>query len=313
MSATSIYLDHNATTPLDPRVLEAMTRGWRECGANPASQHGPGRKARRVLEEARESIGTILGAKTSGMDADQVIFTSSGTEANNLALLGPAGEPGGRVVVSAIEHPSVIGPAEELRRRGWDVQIAPVDGDGLVRVEALAKLLDVGSVAEPLTPHPRPLSHKGRGEQEDAAASCRLVSIMLANNETGVIQQVAQIAALCRERGVLLHTDAVQAVGKIPVSFRDLGVDAMTVAPHKFHGPLGIGALVIRHETKLQPQLFGGFQQQAQRPGTEAVALAAGFARRWNCGRKKRPSAKRGCECSVMNCSKRSARNARMR
>ncbi|MDX1947871.1 MAG: cysteine desulfurase family protein [Pirellulaceae bacterium] len=254
MSPTSIYLDHNATTPLDPRVLEAMARVWRECGANPASQHGPGRKARRVLEEARESIGTLLGAKTTGMEADHILFTSGGTEANNLALFGLAGEPGGRLVVSAIEHPSIVGPADELRRRGVDVQIAPVDAEGVVRVEALANLLETEK-------------------------RLQLVSVMLANNETGVIQPVAEIAALCRERGVLMHTDAVQAVGKIPVSFRELGVAAMTVAPHKFHGPLGIGALVQRSEVKLAPQLFGGFQQQALRPGTESVALAAGFAR----------------------------------
>ena len=143
MNATSIYLDNNSTTPIDPRVVDAMVRVWRDGGANPASQHGPGRKARRVLEEAREGIAALLGAKTGGMDADQLIFTSGGSEANNLALLGLASPPASRVVVSAIEHPSVIGPAEELRRQGCNLDVAPVDGDGVAfRSTAVSSPLD---------------------------------------------------------------------------------------------------------------------------------------------------------------------------
>jgi cysteine desulfurase len=165
------------------------------------------------------------------------------------------GEVGGqnaskRVIISAIEHPSVVGAGEELRRLGCDVKRAAVDGNGVIDVEQLKKLLHEGAA---------------------------LVSVMLANNETGVIQPVAEIAALCRERDLVLHTDAVQAVGKIAVNFRELGAAAMTVAPHKFHGPLGIGALILRHGVKLEPQLFGGFQQSGLRPGTESVALAVGF------------------------------------
>ena len=249
-----IYLDHNSTTPIDPRVLEAMTRAWRDCGANPASQHAPGRQARRMLEEAREGILTLLGGKTAGMDADQLIFTSGGTEANNLALLGlplagtkpGPGEPPSGVAISSIEHPSVIGAAQQLARRGLPVVHVPVRTSGVIASE------------------------------DKALADARWLSVMLANNETGVIQPVAEIARCCAN-DALFHTDAVQAVGKIAVKFRELDVDAMTVAPHKFHGPIGIGALVVKHDVKLQPQLFGGFQQGALRPGTENVALAVGF------------------------------------
>jgi cysteine desulfurase len=262
----SIYLDNNSTTPIDPRVVEAMSRAWRDGGANPASQHTPGRKARRMLEEAREGIAELLGAKTGGMDADQVIFTSGGTEANNLALLGLAGAmpwtktlPGGpqhhppAVFISAFEHPSITASAAEALRRGFISRHLLVHSDGAVEVAA-------------------PTQHS-----PPAAPGPSVISVMLANNETGIILAVDEIPASWREVGVLIHTDAVQAVGKIPVNFRKLFVDAMSVAPHKFHGPLGIGALVVKHGLKLQPQLFGGFQQAGQRPGTENVALAVGF------------------------------------
>jgi len=264
MPPAPIYLDHNSTTPIDPRVVEAMVRAWRDAGANPASQHALGRQARRTLEEAREGIAELLGAKTGGMDTDQVIFTSGGTEANNLALFGLCASLAGtkpgpgslaatpHILISAIEHPSVISAADELHRRGYSIERLAVTPNAVVE-----------------------LNHQR--ETASGSEQPRLLSIMLANNETGVIQPVAEIAALGREQSILIHTDAVQAVGKFPVSFRDLGVDAMTVAPHKFHGPLGIGALVLRHGVKLQPQLFGGYQQAALRPGTENVALAVGF------------------------------------
>jgi cysteine desulfurase len=250
-AAPTIYLDHNSTTPIDPRVVEAIVRAWTECGANPASQHGPGRRARRMLEEAREGIAELLGAKTGGMNADRVIFTSGGTEANNLEIRGLAQEqPNRSVAISAIEHPSIRGAADELVRSGCRVRTIPV---------ALTGEISVGD------------------DFANAIAETQLVSVMLASNETGVIQPIAELAERARAAGALVHTDAVQAVGKVPVHFRDLGVDAMTLAPHKFHGPLGIGALVVRHVVKIQPQLFGGFQQEALRPGTENVALAVGF------------------------------------
>jgi cysteine desulfurase len=252
MPPSPLYLDHNSTTPIDARVVEAMERCWREGLANPASQHFAGRKARKAIEEAREGIAEILGAQVGGMTADRLIFTSGGTEANNLALFGlmEAAAPGSRVVISAIEHPSITAAAEVLQRRGVDVQKLPVDGSGVVEVQKLDELLD------------RPTA---------------LVSVMLANNETGVLQPIIEIAQACAARGVTTHTDAVQAVGKVPVHFRELGVSALTIAAHKFHGPLGIGALLLRHEVQLAPQLWGGFQQSGLRPGTENVPLAVGM------------------------------------
>lgn len=249
MPAESIYLDNNSTTPIDPRVVEAMTRAWRDCGANPASQHAPGRRARRMLEEAREGILELLGAKTGGMDADQLVFTSGGTEANNLAIWGLSTELAeGDLVVSAFEHPSVRGAAEVVRHRGTRLTV-------LNSVDELYRDFDLS------------LSHDGG----------LLVSLMLANNETGVVNPVREVSEESECCGARIHTDAVQAVGKIPVHFRDLRVDAMTVAPHKFHGPIGIGALAVKHGVNLQPQLFGGFQQSGLRPGTENVSLAVGF------------------------------------
>lgn len=261
-----IYLDNNATTPLTEPVAVAMAECDRAVYANPASSHTAGRRARRVLEDAREEIGRLLGANLSGMAADRVIFTSGGTESNNLAILGlaaaslgwhgpqpvqhenPADRP--HAIISAIEHPSVAGPAEQLARLGWRVDRLSVSASGVAKVEALEPLLN---------------------------AQTRFVSVMLGNNETGVVQPVGEIAALCRSRKILIHTDAVQAVGKTPVDFRSLGVDAMTVTPHKFHGPVGIGVLLVRSGVTLEPLHFGGFQQAATRPGTESVTLAVGL------------------------------------
>jgi cysteine desulfurase len=257
MPVEPIYLDHNSTTPIDPRVIEAMTRAWRDCGANPASQHAAGRKVRRILEDAREGILALLGAKTGGMDADQLLFTSGGTEANNLALLGliAGTKPGPgrryRAAISAIEHPSIMAAAAEQRRRGNFVDVLRVDGAGHISLP---------------------------GDEPDMPSSLPdVLSVMLANNETGVVLSAGRLLQQGREVGAFTHTDAVQAVGKVPVHFRDLGVDALSLAPHKFNGPLGIGALVLRHGIKLQPQLFGGFQQGGLRPGTENAALAVGF------------------------------------
>jgi cysteine desulfurase len=249
MQGDSIYLDHNATTPIDPLVVEAMARAWRDGGANPASQHAPGRRARRMLEEAREGILELLGAKTGGMDADQLIFTSGGTEANNLLLQGLIAqhEPGD-LFISPFEHPSIRGAAELLRERHVNVRVLPW------AEEFWRGLIDI--------------------ESRDAVL---VVSFMLANNETGAIFPLEDIVQTCGCYGAHIHTDAVQAIGKIPVHFRELGVDALTVAPHKFHGPLGIGGLVLRHGVKLQPLFYGGFQQSGLRPGTENVALAVGF------------------------------------
>lgn len=248
-----IYLDNNSTTRLDPRVLEAMIRVWRDCGANPASQHAAGRAARRLVEEAREGILSLLGGNTTGMSADRLIFTSGGTEANHLALHGLLTEPGGGLAISALEHPSIQATAEQPRQRGTRVQRLPVLLTGVVDLRVVEELL------------------------ADESQRPQLISLMLASNETGVLQPVADVCRFAQGTRTLVHTDAVQAVGKIPVNFRELGVAALTVAPHKFQGPIGVGGLLLRHDVQLQPQMFGGFQQGSLRPGTENAALAVGF------------------------------------
>jgi cysteine desulfurase len=276
----TIYLDHNATTPTRPEVVEAMT----ECGlagyANAASQHRPGQQARRALEEARETIAEILDADLAPPRRDRLIFTSGGTEANNLAVLGiaranssprPRAEEGagvaaGRIIISAGEHQSVIEPAEHLLEQGWRLDTLGLTAAGVVRVDQLPPLLGD-------CPNFR-LSENGTVPLGGA----RLVSVQLGNHETGVLQPVAELAALCNRAGVPLHTDAVQVVGKLPVSFRGLGVAAMSISAHKFQGPPGIGALLLRDGVPLAPLLFGGHQQEGLRPGTEPVALAIGMA-----------------------------------
>jgi cysteine desulfurase len=270
-----IYLDHNATTPTRPEVVEAMNRCYAEGYANPASWHRAGQRARRVIEDAREKIAAILDADLGPPRRDRLVFTSGGTEANNLAILGIARaakgtvpfslerdpfsleresgqSPPGRIVVSAGEHPSVLGPAEHLLDHGWRLDTLGLTPRGVVRVEQLPPLLEAGDV--------------------------RLVSVQLGNHETGVLQPVAELAALCRRAGVSMHTDAVGVVGKLPVSFRALDVDGMSVAAHKFRGPLGIGALLLRGDVAIEPLAFGGHQQAGLRPGTESVALAVGMA-----------------------------------
>jgi cysteine desulfurase len=240
-----IYLDHNATTPLLPAVWEAMRPLLTEVHGNPASAHHAGRQTRRALEDARERTAALLGAQP-----DEVIFTSGATEANNLALFGLAGSPPGYVIVSAVEHPAVIEPARRLAERGFTLDYLPVDATGVVRVEVLPTLL-------------RP--------------ETRLVSVMLANNETGALQPVAALATQLPE-ATRYHCDAAQAAGKVPIHFHDLGVSSLALSAHKFHGPPGVGALLLRRGVPLQPQLWGGHQQRGHRPGTEPVALAIGLA-----------------------------------
>jgi cysteine desulfurase len=248
-----LYFDHAATTQVDAQVIEAMREIWLQGLANPASQHQAGRKARRLLEQTREECTHLLGGSTTGMQADRFLFTSGGTEANQLALLGGAGAAGGRILISAIEHPSVRGAGEELSRRGYRVETLSVNDSGLV---------DVAQLEQSLAIDPPP----------------QLVSVMLVNNETGVVQPLQEIAQRCRERGVWFHADIVQGVGKLPFDFRDWGIDAVTIAPHKFHGPVGIGGLLTTAKFPVEPLFHGGFQQGGLRPGTENVALAVGFA-----------------------------------
>mgnify|MGYP001795715039 CR=1 FL=1 len=248
--AARIYLDHNATTPLLPSVARRLEEARLAGYANPASQHAEGRAARRVLEQARESITERLGGNTNSLDADQLVFTSGATEANTLALRGFAGPPGGTVVISSIEHPSVVDTATRMASEGFAVRRIRCLPSGVIDVAHAAELIEQDSV--------------------------RVVSVMLANNETGVVQPVAAVARLCAKRGVPMHTDAVQAVGKQAVSLRELGVTALSFTAHKFHGPRGVGGLLVRGGARLDPLLHGGPQQGGLRAGTEVVDLALG-------------------------------------
>lgn len=248
-----IYLDHNATTPTRPEVVDAMVACYREGYANPASQHLLGQKARGRLEDARDRMGEILGLQLSGAAPDRVVFTSGGTESNCLALLGigaPVDREAGQVIISAVEHSSIIEPAEHLLERGWRLDQLGVDEHGVVRVERLEGML---------------------------SEETRLVSVTLGNHDTGVVVPVKELAEICRKRGVPFHTDAIQAAGKIPIHFGKLGVDAMSLAAHKFQGPLGIGALLLRGGVAIRPIHYGGHQQWGLRPGTEPLPLVVGM------------------------------------
>lgn len=266
MAKKTIYFDHNATTPVDPLVIEAMAAAAVEYPGNPASQHQLGRAARRRLDEIREQIGTLLGAHVLDRVADEIVFTSGATEANNLAIRGLAGPTPVRVLVSSVEHPSVLQVADQLAVQGYDVVKIPVDTDGVVDLGALARLLEKPT---------------------------RLVSVMFGNHETGGCQPVDKIGELCQAAGALFHTDAVQSVAKVPLDFQSLGATAMTLSAHKFHGPRGVGALIMRHGTPLVPQLFGGPQQHGLRPGTESVALPAGMLKALEVAREDTSAAER--------------------
>jgi cysteine desulfurase len=250
-----IYLDHNATTPMLPEVAQTLAECYASGPLNPASQHTVGRAARRILETARRRIVELLGAETGSMDSDELILTSGGTEANNLAIFGLVGgrdAPAGHILVSGIEHDSIRRAVEYLSAKGWQVEQLGTDCHGLAKIKEL-----------PLRIRP----------------DTRLVSLMLANNETGVLQPVAEAARVCRQFAIPLHTDGCQMVGKLPIHFRKLGVTTLSLAAHKFHGPAGMGGLLVRGGTHLVRDLFGGSQQQGLRPGTVSSALAAGMCR----------------------------------
>lgn len=245
--AGGIYLDANATTRPFPEVVETVAHHLRMSYGNPGSRHAEGRRARKVLEESREQIADLLGASPS-----EVIFTSGGTEASNLAIFGFTSTVPDAVALTAGEHPATAETCRMLAQRGWKLEHLPVDTDGrLIPLEHMQLPWD----------------------------RLKLVSVILAHNETGVVQDTAPLAETCRQRGVPLHLDAVQAVGKIPVSFHELGATALSLGAHKFHGPRGIGALLLRDGVRLSPFQFGGHQESGRRPGTEPVALVAGMAR----------------------------------
>jgi len=255
-----IYLDHNATTPLLPDVAAAMTAAQTTAYANPSSPHAEGRRAKQALEDAREGLAELLGAKLSGPAADRLIFTSGGTEANNLALhcLCTGQTQPVSLVTSLLEHPSVVACAKHLAATARvQLEWAAIAADGRISLPAVANILQ-------------------RAAQGDIPRIAAL-SVMLGHHETGVLQPVAEIAQLCRAQQIPIHTDAVQVAGKTAVHFRELGVAALSLAPHKFHGPRGIGAVLLRHDVPMRPLLFGGPQQDQLRPGTEPVVLAVGM------------------------------------
>jgi cysteine desulfurase len=241
-----VYFDHNATTQIDARVLDAMLPWMRAQSGNPSSRHQFGRAAREAVAQAREQVARACGAQAS-----QVVFTASGTEANNLAIKGLADYvPQGQILSSAIEHPCVTRSAMAMRALGHTSNSIPVNSDGKInRAEMKAQLSQATS----------------------------LVSVMLANNETGVLQDVAELAEIARAHGSLMHTDAVQALGKIAINFNDLNVHAMTISSHKLHGPQGAAALILDKRVDIQPLLQGGGQERGLRSGTENVAAIVGF------------------------------------
>ncbi len=241
-----IYLDNLGTTQLDPRVRAAMDAVLDFGPGNPHAAHGFGWKAAEAVDEARRAIATMIGARAS-----EIVFTSGATEANNLAIKGVASARGpGRIVVSAIEHPCVLNSAAALEPQGFERRIVGVDSEGRI---------DVAELEAALT---------------DNTA---LVSVMLANNEIGTIEPLAEIAGLCRARGIAFHTDAVQAAGRMAIDVGALGVDLLSLSAHKFYGPLGIGILYARQGTKLQPILHGGAQQGGLRAGTVSAPLVVGM------------------------------------
>jgi cysteine desulfurase len=245
-----IYLDHGATTPLRPEVLEAMSPYLTDFFGNPSSLHSFGREVRKGLEEAREKVAAAIGAGER-----EIVFTSGGTEADNLAIRGvarAASARGNHIITSAVEHHAVLDTCLALREEGFDVTVLPVDEYGMVKVS------DV-----------------------DAAITDKtiLISIMLANNEVGTIQPVAEIGKIARDRGVVFHTDAVQAIGNLPVNVNELHCDLLAVSAHKHYGPKGVGALYVRKGTRLKVFNYGGSQERKMRPGTENVPGIIGMGR----------------------------------
>ncbi len=265
----SIYLDYNATTPIDPAVVEAMLPYLREHFGNPSSAHALGKKAHEAVEQARRQVADLLNAQP-----DEIVFTGGGSEASNLALKGVAfaklrgffgrWSSGAHIVISAVEHPATTQPCEFLKRLGCRVTVVPVDGRGCVDPDAVRKAIAKGA---------------------------SLVSVMHSNNEVGTLQPIKEIAALTREKGVLLHTDAAQSTGKLPLDVRDLGVDLLTVAGHKLYAPKGVGVLYVRRGVKLESLIHGAGHEDGRRAGTENVPYLVGLGTACEIARRSLPAA----------------------
>ena len=254
-----IYLDHNATTPLDPSVADRMAQALRDVWGNASSVHHFGQQAKAALDEARASVATLLSA-----DPSEIIFTGGGTEADNLAIRGAAEalEASGRkhLITCGIEHEAVLNTMKAMARRGWRVSTVPVDISGIVNPDRLREALT-----------------------DDTA----LVSVMHANNEIGTVQPIAELAAIAHARGALFHTDAVQSAGKLPIDVRALGVDLLSIAAHKFYGPKGAGALWVKRGVRLLPFITGGRQERSRRAGTENVPALIGLGVAADVARRK--------------------------
>ena len=244
-----IYFDHAATTPVDERVLQKMLPYFTDNFGNPNSQHWFGRRSVTAVDEARDTVASLIGAKPS-----EIYFTSGGTESDNWAIRGAAharAEKGKHLIISAVEHPAMITTAKELEKEGFEISLAPVDEYGAVDVEKLKSLLRPDTI---------------------------FVGIMTANNEVGTIQPLAEISGLCRERGILFFTDAVQAAGALKIDVNDPAVDLLSFSGHKFYGPKGVGALYIRSGLKLGKIITGGHQERTMRGGTTNVPAIVGLA-----------------------------------
>lgn len=243
-----IYLDYNATTPVREEVLELMFDIYRGDAANPSSIHFLGRQARKFVDDGREMVASTIGA-----DPSEIVFTGGGTEADNMSIQGTAfalREKGSHIITQATEHHAVLNTCEFLEKQGFKVTYLPVDREGLVDPAEVEKAIGPETI---------------------------LITIMTANNETGVIQPIEEIGDIARSRKVVFHTDAIQALGKIPFSVKDLKTDLLSLSAHKVYGPKGVGALYIRKGTRLQPLAYGGHHEGGKRPGTENVAGIAGF------------------------------------
>jgi len=245
----TVYLDHSATTPVHPQVVEAMLPYYRDEYGNASSLHRLGRNARLALDQAREKVAAALNARP-----DDIYFTSGGTEGDNLAIKGTAFALAGKgrhIITSQIEHEAVLNTCRYLEKNGYQVTYLPVDHHGLVQLDDVEQAVTDETI---------------------------LISVMHANNEVGTIQPVAEIGALARERGIVFHTDAVQTVGKIPVDVQDLKVDLLAMSSHKFYGPKGVGAMYLRRGVKISPLAHGGHHENWKRAGTENVPGVVGLA-----------------------------------